>query len=94
MNFSPVLNENPIADGDPARQNLQQSVLYQMLRLKQLHPQARTGMLPETFDISLDRKQTCAKVDTFAEYATEHPQWGMPYAMPNLGERVHSPACA
>ena len=83
-NFSPVLNENPISQGDPAEQNLKNSVLYQMLRLKQLHPQPRAGMLPETFDISLNRDQTCPKIEAFDDYAADHPLWGMPYAMPNL----------
>ena len=43
-NFYPVLNENPMTTENP-RQNLQQSTLYQMLRLKQLHPQSRAGRL-------------------------------------------------
>lgn len=85
-NFSPVLNEHPTTTDGPGEQNLRQSVLYQMLRLKQLHPQPRTGMLPETFDISLDREQSCPKIDTFGTYADKHPLWGMPYAMPNLDD--------
>lgn len=57
--FSPVLHERVQdeasgAAGNPVR-NLENSVLYQMLRLKQLHPQARTGMLGEQFDLSLNR---------------------------------------
>jgi hypothetical protein len=84
--FFPVLNESPVTTDNSAEQNLQQSVLYQMLRLKQLRPQPRTGLLPETFDISLDREQTCPKVEKFSKFAAEHPQWGMPYAMPNLDD--------
>jgi len=83
--FSPVLNEG---EATP-RQNLEQSVLYQLLRLKQLHPQARVGMLSDDFDLGLNREQVCPKRDEFQDYADKHPQWGMPYAMPNLSDEEY-----
>ena len=49
--FHSVLNEGT----DTPEQNLEQSVMYQMLRLKQMNPQARVGMLPDSFDLSLGR---------------------------------------
>jgi hypothetical protein len=79
--FFTVLNEG---EKDP-ESNLKNSVLYQMLRLKQLNPQARLGMLPDSFDLSLDREQVCTTLDEFSDYSKDHPLWGMPYAMPNLG---------
>jgi hypothetical protein len=78
--FDTVLNE---AESNPVK-NLENSVLYHMLRQKQLYPQARTGMLSDDFDISLDRAQTCPTRAEFDDYASEHPKGGMPYAMPNL----------
>ncbi len=78
--FHSVLNEG---EATP-RENLEQSVLYKLLRLKQLHPQARVGMLSDDFDLALDREQVCPTPNTFKDYAEKHPQWGMPYAMPNL----------
>jgi len=78
--FHAVLNEG---EQDP-ESNLQNSVMYQMLRLKQRHPQSRVGMLPDSFDLGLNRKQVCATREEFDGYAREHPLWGMPYAMPNL----------
>ena len=78
--FHPVLNEG---DVNPLT-NLEGSVMYRMLRQKQLYPQARTGMLSDDFDVSLDREQTCPTIDEFDEYAAKHPKGGMPYAMPNL----------
>ncbi len=78
--FDSVLNEG---DNNP-RANLEDSVMYRMLRQKQLFPQARTGMLSDDFDLGLDRAQTCPKLDEFSDYATKHPRGGMPYAMPNL----------
>ena len=80
--FYPVLAE----DANSREENLQQSVMYQMLRLKQLHPQARTGKLSTDFDISLGREQVCPKPDEFDKFSKKHPLWGMPYAMPNLSD--------
>jgi hypothetical protein len=78
--FDTVLNEG---DANPLT-NLEDSVMYRMLRQKQLYPQALTGMLSDDFDLGLDRAQTCPTIDEFDKYAAEHPKGGMPYAMPNL----------
>ncbi len=80
--FTPVLNEGPPAEED----NLRNSVLFRLLRLKQQHPQPRTGRLPDSFTLGLNREQTCPDLDTVDEYARKHPMWGMPYAMPNLSD--------
>ncbi len=84
--FDTVLNEgvsNPL-------QNLEGSVLYRMLRQKQLYPQARAGMLSDDFDVSLNREQSCPTIDEFDKYAVKHPKGGMPYAMPNLGREEYT----
>ena len=81
--FHAVLNEGAAQD---AKSNLDSSVLYQMLRLKQLHPQPRVGMISDDVDVSLGRKQICTSMDSFADFASKHPLWGMPYAMPNLND--------
>ena len=80
--FHAVLAE----DASTPEEKLEQSVLYQLLRLKQLHPQPRVGMLPDSMDVSLDRQQVCTTRDKFDDYAMKHPGWGMPYAMPNLSD--------
>ncbi|MBT8119486.1 MAG: fatty acid cis/trans isomerase [Gammaproteobacteria bacterium] len=84
--FEPVLNEG---EANKVR-NLEDSVLYRMLRQKQLYPQARTGMLSDDFDVTLDRAQTCPTVDEFDDYAAKHPKGGMPYALPNLSREEHT----
>ncbi|MCK5396451.1 MAG: fatty acid cis/trans isomerase, partial [Gammaproteobacteria bacterium] len=84
--FDTVLNE---ADDSPIR-NLEGSVMYRMLRQKRLYPQARTGMLSDDFDVSLDREQTCPTLDEFDEYAAKHPKGGMPFAMPNLNRKEYT----
>ncbi len=82
--FSSVLYEKPPAEASNPARNLEQSVLYRMLRLKQLNPQARTGMLSDKFDLSLSRSQSCPGIDEFDDYAVKHAEGGMPFAMPNL----------
>ena len=83
--FHPVLNEGE----QTPKQNLDQSLLYKLLRLKQRHPQARTGMLSDDFDLTLNRGQVCPTLDEFQRYEENHPLWGMPYAMPNLSDREY-----
>ncbi len=92
-NFTSVLYESPEDEAEVERnnpvKNLKQSVLYQMLRLKQLHPQPRTGLVSEDLDLSLDREQSCPTLSEFEKYARKHPQAGMPYAMPNLSRQEY-----
>ncbi len=85
--FHPVLSENV---SDSPKQNLQQSIMYQLLRMKQRHPQPRVGMLPDDVDVTLDRAQVCASNSGFAELERTHPMWGMPYGLPNLNEDEYS----
>jgi len=83
--FHPVMNE---ATGAEAR--LADSVLYRMLRLKQLNPQPRAGMLPEEVPVELDRKQVCTTQADFDKFARQNPLWGMPYGMPNLSDAEYA----
>ncbi len=80
MGFSPVLNE--FADTPEA--NREAGVLYQILQLKLDNPLPNAQQLPDSFDLSLDRNQVCAKPETFDRYADAHPLWGMPYALPAM----------
>ena len=80
--FSPVLNEGP----QGVQNNLENSVLYHLLRLKQQHPQPTQDRLPERFTLGLDRQESCPTLETVGDYASKTPLWGMPYAMPNLSE--------
>ncbi|MFW2374100.1 MAG: fatty acid cis/trans isomerase, partial [Gammaproteobacteria bacterium] len=84
--FTTVLNEG---NANP-RANLEDSVMYRMLRQKQLYPQAHTGMLSDDFDVSLDREQMCPTINEFDEYAAKHPKGGMPYALPNLSRKEYT----
>ncbi|VAW61600.1 Fatty acid cis/trans isomerase, partial [hydrothermal vent metagenome] len=81
-NFHSVLNEQQENGID----NLRHSVLYKMLRLKQLNPQPRVGMIDKSIDLSLGREQSCPTDKNFAKYSKEFPNQGMPFAMPNLSD--------
>ncbi len=83
--FHPVLNEGQ----QTPESNLQDSVLYRLLRLKQQHPQPDTDQLPDSFTLELDREQTCPTLESVDDFAEEHPLWGMPYAMPNLSDQEY-----
>lgn len=88
--FYPVLNERQ----DSPEANLDNSLLAKMLLLKKQHPLPTSGVLPNTFDFTLDRDLQCPKVDEFAEFSQKHPQWGMPYGLPGLTEREHDTVLA
>jgi len=79
-NFYPVLNERT----DSPTANLDNSVLAKLLDLKRTHPQPATGKLSDDYDLTMDRELQCPTVDEFPKYQHEHPQWGMPYALPAL----------
>ncbi len=81
--FSPVLNERT----PTAENNLAASVLYRSLALKRDHPLPTTPLLGSEFDFSLDRKQTCPRIDEYVDYAAKKPLAGMPYGLPGLDQR-------
>ncbi len=85
MGFHPVLNER---DQTP-QANLEDSVVNLMLQLKKEHPQPETELLPDSFDISLDKEQICTTAEDFSEYKKKYPLWGMPYALPGLTDKEH-----
>jgi hypothetical protein len=78
--FFPVLNERV----DSAQANLDNSILAKLIDLKRLNPQPTTGKLGKAYDLKFDRTLQCSTIDEFPKYQHQHPQWGMPYAMPGL----------
>ena len=78
--FFPVLNErSPTPEAQLAG-----SLLYQTLALKQQHPLPAGPVLGEGFDFSIDRTQSCPRVEQFDAYARKSPLAGMPYGLPGL----------
>lgn len=78
--FYPVLDEEQPAAG----------VMARMLDLKRQHPLPAGDILPDSFDLSLDRNQQCPQGDEFDDFASDYPLWGMPYAMPALSDADHA----
>ncbi|MCP3999311.1 MAG: isomerase [Gammaproteobacteria bacterium] len=87
--FHPVLDETKKDAEDDPVQRLRDSVFYRMLRLKQLNPQPRAGLLPDSVTLGLNRKQVCTTEEGFAKFERKKPLWGMPYALPNLSESAY-----
>ncbi len=81
--FFPVLLEDNKGDNT-------QSLLYRLMLLKQQHPQKKQGKLPPDFTLDLNRKQQCADKNNIKDYVKNFPEWGMPYAMPNLSNSEYS----
>jgi hypothetical protein len=86
--FHPVLAEGVTGVTDTYGR-LDGSVIYRMLRLKQLNPQPLTGRLAPEVDVGLDRKASCPTLAEFDDYASKHPQQGMPFALPNLDQQQY-----
>lgn len=96
--FFPMLNEwrqpePPVKHGAndaSADWETQHSILARLLRLKQKHPLPASGKLDDSFKFELDRTLECPRLDELEQFQSEHPLWGMPYAMPGLSERQQS----
>lgn len=80
--FHPVLNERE----QNAETNLQLSLMYQLLVQKREHPLPKQALLPEDLDVSLMRKASCPKIETYQNFKTEHPLMGMPFGLPGLND--------
>jgi hypothetical protein len=78
--FYPVLNEHE----QSAEANLEASVLYKMLALKEQHPLPAAVLLDDSFDLRLSRDQVCPRIDEWERFEKDKPLWGMPYGLPGL----------
>ena len=83
MGFFPVLNERV----PKPEANLASSALYRSLQLKRAHPLPQDTVLPDSFDFSLNRKQTCPTVEEYDQYEKRFPLGGMPYGLPGIGAK-------
>jgi hypothetical protein len=78
--FSPVLNEYSNAP----EQNRDLSLIHRVLAMKQANPQPAGGPAPDALDFSVDRTQSCPKVEAFDLYQKTHPLVGMPFGLPGI----------
>ena len=86
QDFHAVLNER---NATPEN-NLAASVLYRSLAQKQAHPLPTEPVLSaKEFDFSLDRAQSCPRLDEYDAYERDKPRAGMPYGLPGLSAKEH-----
>jgi hypothetical protein len=78
--FFPVVND----DKQSSIENLENSLIYKFLQLKEINPQPRTGLISHKIDTSISRKQYCSEISEFENFARQHKELGMPFALPNL----------
>ena len=81
--FFPVLNER----AQTPQANLEASLLYRSLALKQKHPLPAEPLLGDAFDVSPARSQSCPRVEQFEAFERKSPLAGMPYGMHGLDAR-------
>jgi hypothetical protein len=84
--FFPVLNERSQTETF----NLERSLLYKMIKLKQQHPASKDKLLNDDISLGLDREQVCASIDEFNDFAEDNPSWGMPYGLPSLSKQEYN----
>ena len=80
--FYSVLNEQ----GGPPDNNLELSLLYNMIELGREHPLAANTAVPEHIQLGLQRKNECPLPAEFERYAEKKPLQGMPLAITGLDE--------
>jgi hypothetical protein len=80
--FYPVLNEQ----GGSLEDNLEYSLLYNMIRLGKEHPLPAYAPVPDHIQLGLQRNSECPLPTEFADYAEENPQQGMPLAITGLSD--------
>jgi len=84
--FSPVLNERQ----QSLEANLLSSLLSRVVQLKQENPLPDGDILPAEYDFSLDRPAICPGIEIYTPFAYDHPNWGMPYALPGLSDAEYN----
>jgi len=80
MGFFSVLN----ARGGSPDDNLEYSLLSQMIELGRTHRLAPNAAVPEEIELGFRRKNACPAPGEFAEYARDKPLQGMPLAITGL----------
>jgi len=80
--FYPVLNEQ----GGPLENNLEASLLYNMIRLGREQPLPPHSAVPEDIQLGLQRKNECSLPSEFDKYAQKKPLQGMPLAITGLSD--------
>jgi hypothetical protein len=83
--FYGVLNEQ----GGPLENNLEYSLLFNMIRLGRDHPLPPHSAVPDHIQLGLQRKNECSVPAGFDKYARKKPRQGMPLAIAGLSDNEY-----
>lgn len=83
--FFPVLSD--VAGS--SNENQQESLLAKILLLKEANPLPNQTLLPEEFELDINRDYQCPTNEEFDDYASDYPLWGMPYGLPGIDHSEH-----
>jgi hypothetical protein len=83
--FHPVLNER---EQSPSA-NLQGSLLYRAIALRQKQGRFTQPVLSDDYDFSLARDQQCVSIEEYQQFERDYPNWGMPYGLPALNDNEY-----
>lgn len=84
--FYPVLNER---QQNPSN-NLDLSLVYQLLKQKNQYPLPPQALLPEAIDVGIHRKAFCPKVEEYSRFKKDHELLGMPFGLPAITQNEFS----
>ena len=84
--FTSVFNEQ----GSRLEDNLEYSLLYNMITLGKEHPLTPNSPVPESIELGLRRRNECPLPAEFQDYALKKPEQGMPLAITGLSEREYA----
>ena len=91
LDFHPVLNER----ADTRVAHLDNALLYKALLLKRGDTFPAAGRLPAAYAVgseletdkdSLTQPNSCPTIERYDQHARQHPQWGMPFGFPMMGD--------
>lgn len=81
--FYSVLNPSTSKEQDD---KLNASLVARLLKLKQNHPLPTSEKLDKSFKLDIERDLQCPTLEELPKYEQQHPDWGMPYALPGLSK--------
>lgn len=84
--FHPVLNER----GQSPAANLNGSLLYRSIALRQAQGAFTQPILSDDYDFSLAREQQCVSIEEIESFEEKYPNAGMPYGLPALSKDEYS----
>ena len=83
-NFFPVISDTVSTDQNPLDDNVQNSLLAQMLLLKNSNPLQNNASLPDELTMALNQNYQCPTIEEFDDYKANKPLSGMPYGLPAI----------